>query len=66
MKNEAFKPIAIQPPSKNPLMWRVRCLVDLQLCTIEKHLRPAMQELKGRVLDIGAGQSPWKDFLPSS
>ena len=42
MSNEAFQPISVKPPSANPAGFALRCLVDLQLATIAKPLRPAM------------------------
>lgn len=62
--NESFKPIPVMPPSSNPALFWVRCWVDLQLGSIVKALRPAMADLRGDVLDVGAGQSPWRDWLP--
>ncbi|WP_157793136.1 class I SAM-dependent methyltransferase [Bordetella genomosp. 8] len=61
---EAFQPISVKPPSSNPWAFRLRCVVDLQLATIVKHLRPALGSLDGKVLDVGAGQSPWRSWLP--
>jgi 2-polyprenyl-3-methyl-5-hydroxy-6-metoxy-1,4-benzoquinol methylase len=65
MEKEKFKPISVKPPSRNPLAFRLRCLVDLQLGTIVKQLRPAMGRLHGQVLDVGAGESPWREWLPA-
>lgn len=65
-QSESFQPIAVSAPSTNPLLFKLRCLVDLQLGTIDKFLRPAMARLRGDVLDIGAGKSPWREYLPSS
>jgi 2-polyprenyl-3-methyl-5-hydroxy-6-metoxy-1,4-benzoquinol methylase len=64
MQQEEFKPISVKQPSSNPLLFRIRCMVDLQLTTIVRHLRPAMAGLRGNVLDVGAGESPWREWLP--
>jgi SAM-dependent methyltransferase len=41
-------------------------LVDLQLATIVRFLRPALAQLPpGTVLDVGAGQAPWRGWLPA-
>jgi SAM-dependent methyltransferase len=64
MSQERFQPISVKPPSISPVAFRMRCWVDLQLGSIVKHLRPAMRLLKGRVLDVGAGESPWREWLP--
>lgn len=61
---ERFQPIAVAPPSRHPALFALRCLVDLQLATIARPLRPALQAVRGKVLDIGAGMSPWRDWLP--
>jgi SAM-dependent methyltransferase len=63
MTQEAFQPISVKPPSSNPALFWIRCHIDLQLGTIVKYLRPAMSELRGRILDVGAGESPWKEWL---
>jgi SAM-dependent methyltransferase len=61
---ERFQPIAVAPPSRHPLLFALRCVVDLQLATIARPLRPALQAVRGKVLDVGAGMSPWRDWLP--
>lgn len=60
---EAFKPIAIGPPSENRLLFAVRRMVDLQLLTTFSFLSVELTELRGRVLDVGAGQAPWRELL---
>lgn len=66
MATEKFKPISVKPPSDSPLLFKVRCWVDLQLGTIVQHLRPEMARLQGRILDVGAGESPWREWLPEA
>lgn len=60
---EAFKPIAIGPPSENRLLFAVRCVLDLQLLTTFRFLARQLAGLRGRVLDVGAGQAPWRELL---
>lgn len=60
---EAFQPIAIRPPGENRALFAVRCLVDLQLLTIFRFLRTELRACTGRVLDVGAGESPWRELL---
>lgn len=65
MDIESFQPISVKRPSSNLFLFKIRCLVDLQLGTIVKCLRPALAKLpEGRILDIGAGESPWRGWLP--
>lgn len=47
-------------------MFVLRCLVDLQLLTIFQFLRPKLRSWQGRVLDVGAGEAPWRDLMPSA
>jgi len=66
MQQENFKPISVKAPSSNRLLFAVRCLLDLQLKTIVRPLRPAMARLQGTVIDVGAGESPWREWLPAA
>jgi SAM-dependent methyltransferase len=66
MGEEKFQPISVKPPSSNQLLFRLRCWVDLQLGTIATHLKPRMARLHGRILDVGAGESPWREWLPAN
>lgn len=63
---EHFQPRAVRSPSESPTRFAIRCLVDLQLATIVACLRPALRDMRGTVLDVGAGQSPWRTWLPDS
>lgn len=65
-QQEAFKPISVKSPASSPVLFKLRCLVDLQLSTIVANLRPALSRLSGRVLDVGAGESPWRAWLPAN
>jgi SAM-dependent methyltransferase len=65
-RHESVQPIPVSPPSEGVLLFAIRCLIDLQLGTIVKYLRPALATLPpGNVLDVGAGQSPWRGWLPA-
>jgi hypothetical protein len=65
LNSEAFKPIAVKSPVKNITAFKLRCLVDLQLKTIASFLEREMPRLpEGNIIDIGAGESPWRDWLP--
>ena len=62
--SEAFQPIAVRPPNDNRLFFWVRCLADLQLLTIFRFLVLPLSASRGRLLDVGAGEAPWRDLLP--
>jgi hypothetical protein len=44
---EEFQPIAVMSPANHPCLFKLRCLVDLQLDTIVKNLRPALVHVTG-------------------
>jgi SAM-dependent methyltransferase len=62
--NENFQPIPVSSPQDSPLFFRFRCIVDLQLFTIYRFLYSRLRCVSGNILDIGAGQAPWKSLLP--
>ena len=60
---EALKPIPVSSPTDNPILFKIRCLLDLQLSTIVVFLKPNLSRVKGTLLDVGAGNSPWRSYL---
>ena len=48
---------------ENRVLFFCRCLLDLQLLTIYRFLRNHLTVCKGRVLDVGAGEAPWRELL---
>lgn len=64
-KNERFKPISNTPPEGfiNKFKFYGRMLLDLQILTIYKDVKKHLPVMKGNVLDIGCGQSPYKFLL---
>jgi SAM-dependent methyltransferase len=65
LSGEQFQPISVKDPTMHPWLFWLRCLVDLQLATISRHLRPAISTMDGRILDVGAGEAPWRGWLPA-
>ncbi len=61
--SETFKPIPVRSQADNPSLFAIRCLLDLQLLTIYRFLRGNVNSWQGRVLDVGAGESPWRDLM---
>jgi len=66
MNTDCTKPIPVIGPETSGLRFALRQIVDLQLKTIFFHLSTLLPTLTGKVLDIGAGQSPWRVFLHRS
>ena len=65
MTAERFQPISVSSPTDHPWRFRLRCLIDLQLLTIAKPLRNAISTFSGPILDVGAGEAPWRGWLPT-
>lgn len=61
--SEITKPIPVQAPGENKFLFAVRCIFDVQLGSIVEHLKPYMVETSGKLLDVGAGQMPWLDWV---
>ena len=59
--SEIFQPKQVR--RNQPWLFRFRCIIDLQLSTIFKHLRVQVPRLGGDLLDVGAGDSPWRSLL---
>jgi SAM-dependent methyltransferase len=66
MNAERTKPIPVKGPEASSLLFSLRQVLDLQLKTIVSYLRTLLPTLTGKVLDIGAGESPWRIFLNCS
>lgn len=63
MSLERTKPIAVRGPKEAPLGFWARQFLDLQLKTIVDCLSQKLPQISGKILDIGAGESPWKYLL---
>ena len=65
-ETEQFQPVPVVAPTSRGWLFNARCVVDLQLGSIVKHLRPQLSQMTGDVLDVGAGESPWRVWLPEN
>lgn len=65
--HEEFKPIPVRcgEGSISKLAFIARQLIDLQLLTCVRFLRPRLARLHGKVLDVGCGEMPFRGFLPN-
>lgn len=59
---ETFQPIAIRAPSEGRFVFALRCALDLQLLTVYRFLKRELRKCRGRIVDVGAGQSPWREL----
>ena len=65
---ESFRPVTHNPPDSflNILKFTIRYFLDFQFNTIFTILKTRMKFFKGKVLDIGCGNSPFKYLLNNS
>lgn len=65
---EEVKPLPIRRDDST--LWRLkfalRTIVDLQLLTCVRFLRPHLKRMEGSVLDVGCGEMPFRSLLPAS
>jgi SAM-dependent methyltransferase len=64
---EDFKPIPIRVDDGRwgSFKAQARCLIDLQLLTCLRFLRPVLAQMHGSVLDVGCGEMPFRGLLPA-
>lgn len=63
--SEEFTPITHSPPDSlfNWLKFQARLVADFQVRTVYKHLQVFLPSVKGRILDVGCGQSPYRHLF---
>ena len=63
---EEVKPIPIRRDSSkvSRILFALRMVLDLQLLTCTRFLRPHLRNMTGSVLDVGCGEMPFRGFLP--
>ena len=65
MGRESFQPISVKSPARSPMLFKIRCFIDLQLLTIVSFLKREMSNFSdGLIIDVGAGESPWRSWIP--
>jgi SAM-dependent methyltransferase len=64
---EAFKPIPVRRGAGilSRLAFALRQVVDLQLLTCTRFLAPRLGNMRGKVLDVGCGEMPFRGLLPT-
>lgn len=67
MLQEGFKPVSNTPPNTfiNKLKFQARLILDFQMSTVYRDLRQFLPKMRGKVIDIGCGYSPYKHLLNS-
>jgi SAM-dependent methyltransferase len=63
--SESFRPVSNTRTNSllGKLKFHGRMVLDLQILTIFRHLKELLPSLRGRVLDVGCGQSPYRFLL---
>jgi SAM-dependent methyltransferase len=65
---ESFPPPPNLPPGRtlaSRLLYRLRPLLDLQVASVLRALKPWLASLKGKVLEVGCGAQPYRHLIPS-
>jgi ubiquinone/menaquinone biosynthesis C-methylase UbiE len=62
---EKFRPIKHDAPDSfiGKIKFYLRMVLDLQFASVYRHLKPLMRSFNGKVLDVGAGNSPFEHLL---
>jgi len=65
---ETFRPLRHQPPIGiiNTLKFYCRLSVDFQMRTIYTHLKKIIPQFKGKILDVGCGNSPFRFLVDNT
>ena len=65
--DEEFKPIPIRRSGgvAGRAAYALRQIVDLQLLTCSRFVRPRLARITGKTLDVGCGEMPFRGFLPA-
>jgi SAM-dependent methyltransferase len=68
-KKEGLPPVSNNPPGSTVvgrLRFLLRCLLDMQMVSVYRHLRPWLQERSGKLLEVGCGAQPYRHLVPAS
>ena len=59
---EDFRPKAHTPPSGlfTSIRYSIRLIMDLQVISVYRHVKPFLQKASGNLLDLGCGESPYR------
>jgi SAM-dependent methyltransferase len=67
-KKEGFTPVSNNPPGDTlagKALCLLRSLLDLQVASVRRHLRPWLQGRSGTLLEVGCGAQPYRYLVPA-
>ena len=67
-KSEALPPVSNNPPGHTfigKLRFLIRSLLDLQVSSVYRHLRPWLKVRSGTLLEVGCGAQPYRHLVPT-
>ena len=66
--HEDFKPRRHLPPTGffNAIRFTVRLMVDVQVVSVYRHVKSFLPAVRGKLLDAGCGESPYRFLLPEN
>lgn len=66
---EGFPPVPNAPPGDTVVgkaLFHFRSLLDLQVSSVRRHLRPWLQERSGTLLEVGCGAQAYRYLVPTN
>jgi len=66
--NEGMPPLSNMPPGDTlvgKLRFLMRSLLDMQVSSVQLHLRPWLKEQSGTLLEVGCGAQPYRHLVPA-
>jgi SAM-dependent methyltransferase len=65
---EEFRPIPQRRRQgwRGTLLFHARSMADLQALTVYRFVKPLLTQMRGRVLDVGCGEMPYRSLLAST
>jgi SAM-dependent methyltransferase len=66
-RHEGLPPVANMPPGKTysgKVLFLVRSLLDMQVGSVYRDLRPWLKERSGTLLEVGCGAQPYRYLVP--
>jgi len=68
-RQEGFPPFSNNPPGDSiagKLRFFIRSYLDMQVASVQQHLRPWIKERFGTLLEVGCGAQPYRHFVPAT
>ena len=68
-RSEGLPPLSNMPPGNSltgKLRFLLRTLLDMQVASVLRHLKPWLKKQKGTLLEVGCGAQPYRHLVPEA